>query len=459
MTKIYEISSFFQKNINDRELLRDLREGEEALKAKACEYIPRFPAEDESVYKIRVKNSYLYNVVDINIQKISSKPFSKPTTINTENLQLKSFEFNFDQADHTITEFAKSWFEDSLWDAQSHVFVDFPIGQQREDGSFIATDSLPNAVILNNDNILQAEYQNGEVIYLRFLEEKRVRDGFDEKVLKVVKIFEKVNSKVYFNIFTQSDVDSTEYFAEFEEFILFGLDYIPLVSLYPMSTRIPFKPKLIFQNMAYIQKAHFKTLSDKRNLEQIVMVPFLFGTGLDADATKGIAISAFNAWLASDPNAKLTYVEHNGNALNTATVSLNEMVDQMETIALDLVSRSGGNQTATQSTIDQANNNTLMSCMAVALKEGLEKIIDIYRDWLKISDDYSVDLVTKFDIKLSADEINFLNNAVAIGALSNEDYFNEGKRRSIINSDLTYEETIEKITNQLDYQLNLNNNV
>lgn len=457
MTKIYEPSSFFEDNIKKRELLRDLREGEEALKAKASEYIPRFPAEDNEVYNIRVKNSYLYNVVDINIQKISAKPFSRPASINTENLTLKSFEFNFDQADHTITEFAKSWFEDSLWDAQSHVFVDYPVGQQREDGSFISSDSLPVCVILNNDNILQAEYNNGEVTYLRFLEEKTIRNGFNQKTLKVVKIFEKINSIVYFNIFTQDETDSDLYIPEFEEYKVFGLNYIPLVSLYPMSTRIPFKPKLIFQNMAYIQKAHFKTLSDKRNLEQIVMVPFLFGTGLDTDATKGIAISAFNAWIATDANAKLSYVEHNGAALNTATVSLNEMVDQMETIALDLVSRSGGNQTATQSTIDQANNNTLMSCMAVALKEGLEKILDIYRDWLNISEEYSVDLVTKFDIRLSADEINFLNNAVVIGALSNEDYFNEGKRRGVINSDLTYSETMEKINNQLDIQIDLSN--
>lgn len=457
MTKIYEPSSFFQKNIDDRELLRDLRVGEEALKAKAETYIPRFPAEDQKVYEIRVKNSYLYNVVDINIQKISSKPFSKPATITTENLTLKTFEFNFDQADHTITEFAKSWFEDALWDSQSHVFVDYPLGQIREDGSIVNDNSLPTAVILNNDNILQADYNNGEVTYLRFLEYKSIRDGYDEKTLKVIKIFEKVNGEVYFNIFTQEDVDSDIYISEFEDFIRYGLDYIPLVSLYPMSTRIPFKPKLIFQNMAYIQKAHFKTLSDKRNLEQIVMVPFLFGTGLDADASKGIAISAFNAWLASDPNAKLTYVEHNGTALNTATESLNEMVSQMESIALDLVTRSGGNQTATQSSIDQANNNSIMSCMSVALKEALEKVVDIFKDWLNITDDFSIDIVTKFDIKLSADEINFLNNAVAIGALSNEDYFNEGKRRGVINSDLTYEETIEKITNQLDYQLNLNN--
>lgn len=457
MTKIFEPSSFFEKNIQDRELLRDIKEGEETLKSKAETYLPKFPMEDQNVYDIRVRNSYLYNVVDINIQKISSKPFSKPVFINTENLTLKTFEFNFDQSDHTITEFAKSWFEDALWDSQSHVFVDFSLSEQREDGSYVLSNELPNAIILNNDNILQTEYNKGELNYLRFMETKTVRNGFNEITLKVVKIFNKVNNNVYFNIYTQSDIDSSLYIQEFEEDKVYGLNYIPLVSLYPMSTRIPFKPKLIFQNMAYIQKAHFKTLSDKRNLEQIVMVPFLFGKGIDADAQKGFAISAFNALIATDPAADLKYVEHQGAALKTGTDSLNEMVDQMESIALDLVTRSGGNQTATQSSIDQANNNSIMSCMSVALKEGLEKIIDIYRDWLNIKEEYSVDITTKFDIKVSADEINFLNNAVAIGALSSEDYFNEGKRRGIINSDLTYEETIDKITNQLDKQFDLSN--
>ena len=457
MAKINNMTSSFVKEKNKRELLRDLRIGEEQLKLKRDIYLPMFPHENPKVYEIRVRNSYLYNVVELNIQKLSSKPFSRPATIDSEDAILKSLEMNFDNQEHTITEFSRNLFEDSLWFSQAHVFIDMPVGEKRPDGSYIRNpNARPNATIIDVDNILDARMSddNTELVYLRFLETKTVYSDFEESTIDVVKYYYKSGNTVFFNVFEQDPNNLGEFHYRYEEDQVFSLNYIPLVTLYPMSTRIPFKPNLIFQNMAYIQRAHFKTLSDKRNLEQILMCPILFGYGFNVDQ---LTISTYNAIIAKNEmgeQAGLSWVETNGNGLSVAEKSLDTMREQMESIGVDLQTRAGGNQTATANSIDQANSNSILSCMAVALKECLEKIVMIYKDWFELNGvstgEFKIDVVTKFDIKVSADEINYLNNALNLNIISKEDYFNEGKRRGIIDSDLTFSEAQEKLATDLD---------
>lgn len=456
MSSVFNMTSSFVNEVKRRELLRDLRGGEDVLKSKHEIYLPKFPNEDPKVYEIRVRNSYLYNVVELNIQKLSSKPFSRPATIETNDPILKTLEMNFDNQDHTITEFSRNYFEDALWYSQSHCFVDMPLGERRSDGSIIRNpNSRPNATLIEADDILDARMSddNTELVYLRFQQNKVIYKNYDESTVKVVKLFYKseVDGLIYYNIIEETESGE---FWWFDEDQVYPLSYIPLVTLYPMSTRIPFKPNLIFQNMAYIQRAHFKTLSDKRNLEQILMCPILFGYGFSVDS---ITISTYNAIIAKNElgeQAGLQWVETNGQGLSVAEKSLDTMREQMESIGVDLQTRAGGNQTATANSIDQANNNSILACMAVSLKEALEKIIYIYKDWFALNSvatgDFKVDVVTKFDIKVSTDEINYLNNALTLNIISKEDYFNEGKRRGIIDSDLTYQDAQEKLVTDLD---------
>lgn len=454
MSNVFNMTSSLVTEYAKRELLRDLRAGECRLKEKRDQYLPKLPAEDDVVYDIRVRNSYLYNVVELNIQKLSSKPFSRPVSIETDDLVLKQLEMNFDGQDHTITEFGRNLFEDALWFSQAHVFIDMPEGIKREDGTVIRDASArPVASIIDVDNILDARmnFENTELVYLRFKEIKTIYKDYDEVEVDVVKLFYKENGVVYFNIIEDSESGEFRYYEEDQ---VFPLNYIPLVTLYPMSTRIPFRPHLIFQNMAYIQRAHFKTSSDKRNLEQILMCPILFGYGFKVDK---MTISSYTGLIADTDDGKsvdLKWVETNGQGLGLAEKALDTMREQMESIGVDLQTRAGGNQTATANSIDQANNNSILSCMAVALKESLEKIILIYKDWYMKNSvstgDFKLDVVTKFDIKVSADEINYLNNALTLNIISKEDYFNEGKRRGIIDSDLTFAEAQERLGTDLD---------
>lgn len=455
---VNDMTSWLTKEYYKRELLRDLRAGECRLKERKETYLPMMYKEDPIIYENRVNNSYLYNVVDLNIQKLSSKPFIKPATINTDSVILKELEKDFDHQDHTITDFARNYFEDALWYAQAHVFVDMPVGIQRADGTIIRDPyARPNATIIDIDNILDArpDETNSEIVFLRFREYKTVYRDFDDIELEVIKLYYKMNGVVYFNIFEQVESQINDFVMLYDEDQVFGLDYIPLVSLYPMSTRVPFRPSLFFQNMANIQRAYFKTNSDQRNLEQILMCPILLGYGFKADT---ITVSSYNALIVEGEDGvavDLKWVETNGQGLAVADRSLSAMRDQMESIGVDLQTRAGGNQTATANVIDQANNNSVLSCMAVALKESMEKIVYIYKDWFAmnsviINEPFSVDVVTKFDIKVNADEINYLNTALTLNILSKEDYFNEGKRRGIIDSELTFAETQEKLNSDLD---------
>lgn len=453
-------SQFLQDRIFERELLRDLRAGEKKLKEKHLMYIPKLEGEDEQTYQLKVEGAYLYNCVELNIQKLSSKPFIKSPMIKSETnpIFFKDLEFDFDNNNHTLQEFGRTWMEDALWDSQSHVFVDYPQAEKDIDGSYIQNnEARPVAVILNNDNILHFRYSGKELSYLRFKDyiNTPTEDGFDDVCLEIIKEFKKYNGKVYWNAYIQDGPDSIEYIKIYQEDQLFGLDYIPLVSFYPMSSRIPFAPRLIFQNMANIQKKHFSSMADKLNCEHVVTSPFLVIKGVEDGGQKGIEVSTFNAMFFTDKEASVSYVEHNGAALKTANETLIQMERQMESMGIDLMSRTSGGETATENAIDEANNNAMLSSMCVSLKEALEKVVDVYCDWMNIEKDFYLDITTKFNIRITESQQKYYDTALASNIISKKTYFDIGLNAGYLSTDLTYEQDQENINSDLDIGLNL----
>lgn len=459
------ISDFLQERINERTLLRDFRAGEKTLKEKCAIYIPkRSVEEDEETYQWKVKGAYLYNYVELNIKKLSSKPFIKPPTIKSEEnaLFFKELEFDFDNNNHTLQDFGRTLLEDALWDSQAHIFVDFPVAEKDVDGSYIQNnEAMPTAIILNNDNILHFRYQGKKLVYLRFKDYVKVPDesGFGDDEVMLIKEFKKIGNKVYWNAYIQNADDDEDYSKVYEEDNLFGLDYIPLVSFYPISARIPFKPDLIFQNMANINKKHFWFTADTLSCQTIITNPFLAISGVDPSGDEdekgpSMGVSTFNAFFLPE-NGKMEFVEHTGKAVETSNQTLEKMERQMESMGIDFLLNKSGNESATETVINQANSNSILSSICVNLKEALEKIVDIYCDWLDIDKTFYIDLTTKFDVKLNSDDVNMIEFLYTNNILSAEDTFNECQRRGVIASDLSYKDTQEKKESEFDMNINL----
>ena len=434
-TRINERSTLNKKAFDKREILRDFKEGESAIKRRSKFYLPRFPTEDEATYKDRVNSSFLYNILAIAINRIANKPLNKQVQIITDNEELKATMWNFDNDGRTLLDFTRDFLSDSLWYNQGYVFVEGD-----------------NVSIIDVDNILQTQVENSELIFIRFKDIIQRRNGWDDELLEVVRVFEKIDDKVYYSIYVQEEEGSSDFIEEvFQE--RYFIDEIPMCRYYPFGTKYEFFPELTFLPMADIQKVLFRLDSDIINMMGVAAVPFLFFKGVDInDDENPLVISSFNAVAANTEYADVKYVEATCSSLNFLRQERDSLIEKAQTLTIDLMSRHGGNQSATSATIDEANNNSMMSCVAVGLKEFLEKIISMkykFKKGIK-EPEFSVNLTTNFNINTNAEELNFIVNAVNSQLISKKQAFLEGQRRGIISNDSTFEQNQQDITVELE---------
>lgn len=416
-----------------RKMLRDFKEGEDAIKADSKYYLPKFPTESTGMYTDRVNNSYLFNILAIIIQRISTKPLNKQIQIiaknadGSENTELVNTMYNFNNEGNTLLDFARDAFAESLWYNQGYAIVE---GE--------------NVAMIDVDDILQVEVSKGELLYFRFKDVVVQRNGFKEEEIQVIREFEKINDKVYLTIYVETEAKSDvfEITVDHDEYFI---NEIPVVRFYPFGTKCEFNPDLYFKPVASMQKAIFKQDSDITNMLGIAAVPFLFFKGVDInDDEEPLIISAFNALSSNLDFSDIKYVEATCSSLNVLISERNNMLDKAQSLTIDLLSKNMANVTATSSLIDEANNNAMLSCAAVALQEFLEKIIDLkYKFKLGVAvPTFNISLTTDFSIRATVEELNFLTQCKTLGVISSEDLYVEGQRRGIFDTTKTYEEVM-----------------
>jgi hypothetical protein len=96
------------------------------------------------------------------------------------------------------------------------------------------------------------------------------------------------------------------------------------------------------QDLADLNVAHWQSQSDQRNILHVARVPILFGAGIpdDVEGQPGFKVSAGSFTRATDPAAKLMFVEHSGAAIGAGDADLKNLEFQMQAMGLQLSSRS-----------------------------------------------------------------------------------------------------------------------
>jgi hypothetical protein len=199
------------------------------------------------------------------------------------------------------------------------------------------------------------------------------------------------------------------------------------------------------EDLAYLNVSHWQSASDQRHILHIARVPILFGTAIDAldDEGKPVEIGPNRMITSSDPNGKLGYVEHGGTAIASGRQDLLDIEDRMRVMGLELhTQKQSGNATATGRAIDSAEQNSVVSAMAVSLEQALEQALGFMAQWDKLGDTGGdVDVNTDFNAMLGerAQEITGLLNLRLAGEISSDAMLQEMKRRGFLSDDYDIE--------------------
>lgn len=433
------------------ELPRTLMGGTRAMRKAAEKYLPKEPGEDDDAYQSRLSRTTLFNAFAKTVEDLTGKVFDKPIALKDDvPEQIKDYAEDIDLTGRHLNVFARDAFFDGMQTGGGYILVDMPQGVQREDGrpATLADEQAaklrPYLVYIPVERLIgwKAETVGGRqtLTQVRIRETITVADGlYGEKSVDQIRVIEpgkwEIHQKNNKGEWVQTSSGVTK------------LRKITLVPFYVKRTGfMTFAPPL--EKLAELNVAHWQSQSDQRNILHVARVPILFAAGWQNDDQ--LTISAGNMVRHSDPNAKLTFVEHAGAAIAAGDKDLENIERQMQAMGLQLLIDGPGGQSATGEIRDDAKENSPLAMMARSLGDALEQALGYMGEWIGLGEDQGgeVEVNTDFGISGNIGDIQYLTQAVLGGKLDDQTYIEELKRRGTLGESVDVDAVLDRIATQ-----------
>lgn len=420
-------------------LPRALMGGTRAMRAKGERYLPKEKAEDADSYRARLNRSVLFNGFRKTVKDMRGKVFAKPVKVG-EDADARIVELceNVDAAGRNLNVFGFDVFGDALQTGVSFVLVDMPTAMKRTDGRPVTladerdAKRRPYFVHVPAENLIgwQSETIHGHEVLTqaRIREVAHVRDGrFGSKAVEQIRVLEPGSYEIW------QKGDGGEW--NLVENGPISLSRIPLCPVYANRTGfMTGEPPLA--DLADLNADHWAKKSDLDNITHVAQVPILFGTGFSENAQ--IVIGSSTMTRATDPNAKLQYVEHTGAGIEAGRQNLKDLEHQMQVMGLELLIPKPGEATATGRAIDQAAMNAPLALMALALQDALEQALGFAAEFMGLPPEAggSVTVNTDYGVSMrDATDLQALIAATSAGYMTPGRLLMEFQRRGVLADD------------------------
>ena len=442
-------------------ICRDVYGGTLSMRAKAAEYLPKFPKETEKGYRGRVSTAVLYNAFKRTVKGLVGMVFRKDLTLGDDvPAAVKAHAENIDLEGRNLSVFAKDLLGDEMVDGHACIFVDM---QRAPEGGFptLADERRaglrPYWIPIRKQEILRFETVNvGGKRVLRMFAYRTVtieRDGqYAQKAVERVRIYElagagagEPENPVAFEVWRRDEKRGEQDQWQKESFgRLKGIKRIPLSIAYAdRSGFLESDPPLL--DLAHENVLHFQLRSDRHNTLHIAGVPIPVFTGIDPE--KPVAVGA-DTGIVLPLNGTATYLEPAGNALAASRDELRDIEARMAALGLAMLERDTRQaETAEAKRLDKAEQDSALATAARGLKDALEMALSFHAEWLKDpKGGGSVGINTDFEqLSIDAALAKELREMVAAGLLSLETLLRTFERAEVFGDDFDVEEELDRI--------------
>jgi len=420
-------------------LVETLRGGTEAMRAAGYTYLPKEPKETKEAWEFRLQRTFLYNLYWRTITSLVGVAFIKPVVLSGVPPELEYLEFNFDGAGRSLTEICYALCVDSLHYGLVHGGVDFPQVDTSgmSYGEFMNSGFKPYFNHINPSNLIgwRNESTSGVPVIeqVRVLETKTVASTLNEwsdKEVTYIKVHKAGITEIY-----AYDPELPDQGYELVDLVENTLGYIPLLTSYSNKTGFMTGEPAMY-DLAQINLRHYQSSSDQNNILHVARVPFLHASGFAEGELDGTEIGANRMIVSSNPDSRISHVEHTGKAIGAGRQDLKDLEQQMATLGADmLISKGVGRMTATARKIDQSESLSTLQQTLRSVEQLIENAYVIAGDWLNIDvSDISVSIGDDLSVANEPNPTNALIALVASGLITDEQAVQEAKRQGILSS-------------------------
>jgi hypothetical protein len=432
---------------------RALMGGTDAMRRAGEVYLPRFPIEQPEDYAARLRMSWLFNGYRKTVRDMTGRVFEKPVEV-ADGFGRDDILSNVDLQGRDLSTFARDVFEDGLQAGISYIMVDAPPRNGTVTQAQAQAQNLrPYLVHITVDDLLgwKVETINNApaIVQLRIMEtitEPDPKDEFAEIEVQQVRALDRLPQGVQTRLYRKVKTGNAETWQQVDEPTFSGLADITVVPFYANRSGF-WTGSPLLDDLADVNIAHWQSQSDQRHILHFARVPILFLAGWEGEDK--LAISASAVTTASNPDAKMQWVEHTGAAIGAGRQDLKDLEFQMETFGLQLLVTQGA-QSATGEALDARKETTLLAMIADQLQDALEQALiwmgayggfDAGNVSVTVNKEYGVSMMT-------AQELTVMLQAVNTGNMSRETFLKEMVRRGMLASDTDVDAEAERIAAQ-----------
>lgn len=445
-----------QRQVDAAAKCRALMGGTTGMRAAGETYLPKFPAESKESYAERLKLSWLFNGMKKTVRDMAGRVFERPVELG-EGAPSQIIEWceNIDLAGRDLSTFARAVFEDGIDAGISYILVDAPARSGTVTVAQAQAANLrPYLVHLQAEEVLGWKSEpvaNAQTLtQLRIMETVAVadeKDEFAQGYVDQVRVLDRTASGVQTRLFRKVKAQNgADTWALYDEPTFSGLSEITVIPFYANRTGF-FQGAPLLDDLADANIAHWQSQSDQRNILHYARVPLLFAAGRSQDDGP-MVVSVGSVTTASDPAARLEWVEHSGQAIGAGRQDLKDLEFQMEAHGLQLlVARS---QSATGATLDAAKETSILAMTADQLQDTIEQALAWMAEYASLG---AVSIEAKVNKEfgagmMTAQEMQLLLNAVNTGNMSRETFLSEMARRGMVSPDLNPADEADRIADE-----------
>lgn len=452
-------------------------------------YLPQFPSERNDAYDMRRQNAPLANIYSDVSENLSSKPFSKTLELEESTADdLKKLAQNIDGQSNNLHVFSAEVFKAGIDKGIDWILVDFnKVSRPLTLADERAMGTRPYWVRIPCEQMLAvySDFINGQevITHARIYEPRIERDGFNEKLVESVRIFnrEPVVDEATGRVVNylgatwelhelQGNPDTK--LTETQNWTLVDqgtitIGIIPLVAFKTgkregSSWRV--KPPL--KDIAYMQIEEFQQESNLKTIKEYTAFPMLAGQGVSRpkdDAGKDLELEIGpRTVLFAPPNmsgagtsaARWEFIEPSAQCLTFLQMDLEKLRTEMRDLGKQPLATANLTVVTTANVSMRAHN--AVQAWALGLKDALEQAWIITCRWMGRNDEVVVRVHTDFGVDFQAGtELATLQASRAAKDLSQETYWAELKRRGVLSDDFDEEEETKLLAKeQADAALN-----
>lgn len=428
--------------------------GGDAVKEAGVEYLPSLSEQTPEEYKAYVTRADFFAAAARTLDGFVGMMFRKDPVLSGKDDQ-KILKKRVCKDGKTLFEFMRSTSRETLGMGRLGVLIDAPArGKGKAFFAEYPAESILNWKMYEKDGKYEPLW-----VVLKETAEEPGEDEFESKSVAQIRLLRLIQSKLGSQqIYIQqiyrrvSDTENTWKIVKTIAPRIRGrlLDYIPFrfISLSGSNTGNVERSPMI--DIVDVNLSHFRSSADLEHGRHFTGLPTPYAAGFPT-STK-LKIGSMVAWVSSDPNAQVGFLEFTGQGLTALENALKEKKRNMAILGARLLEEQvtkGAEATETHR-LRKSGENNIVALNAKALSGAITELITWISEWRTDIPPTEVELNTDYiHSKLGSDEILALTKALLDETLSPESFVYNMKQGETIPDNIETSDEVSRIKNML----------